>query len=110
MKIHKKYEHHSKGTFYYGKREEIPLRINLSSFSSIKMTDPLHFHKKSTQFFLVVEGEITLEVNGKSVTLSKDNLLEIVPKEKYRVRRVKKGSKYVVIGTKNAEGDRVEVY
>ena len=110
IKWHKKFDHHTSGVAYFGERGEVPLRINLSiNDSEVDLQEPLHYHKESAQLFLVVEGSVTIEVEGERFNVTPDKLLEIEPGAKYRVIQVSKNSKWLVIGTVNKEGDRVEV-
>jgi mannose-6-phosphate isomerase-like protein (cupin superfamily) len=97
---------------YYGNRESIPLRINVIKFEAEGLADwdPLHYHKTSTQFFIVLEGALSVEVDGNKIEVDQNTVLEIKPNTKYRVRAITKApASYVCVGTKNLEGDRVVV-
>lgn len=109
LKIHKKYPREIEGVSFYGKREDIKLRINYGELKrKSQINDPLHYHKKSTQFFLVIQGKILVEVDNKKMTFSSGCVYEITPKTKYRVlSSLTEVSSYIVIGTENKVSDRV---
>ena len=96
----------------YGERKDIQLRINREDFSQegVLRSDPLHFHKESTQFFIVSEGVFRVKVNGEFVEVDKDVVLEIKPGTTYQDYEVLKAPcTCFTIGTHNNEEDRIEV-
>ncbi len=97
---------------YYGERENISIRINREDLLTEGPFDwdPLHYHKQSTQFFIVTEGEMLIEVEGEEVILNQEKVLEIKPNTKYRGKAVLKAPcTCLTIGTYNVQGDRVVV-
>lgn len=79
------------GNFYFGDYGEIPLgisqtRIDDKNFNKSK--DTLHYHKKGTEYYLTIEGEAMLEVEGTEVKLNKNQLVMVELGEKHYVKLV----------------------
>ena len=111
MKLHKKFEHELPGVGYWGERPEVGLRMNFGIFEAGKTfpEDPIHYHKTRITYFCVLEGSMDIEVEGEKIILTKENMLEVLPMEKYRTLSVgREGCKFVVIGSHNEE-DKVIV-
>ena len=97
---------------FFGERENIQLRINRQDFETagILKSDPLHFHKESTQFFIVTEGVFRVKVAGDFVDVDKNALLEITPGTTYQDYEVLSAPcTCFTIGTYNNEKDTVVV-
>lgn len=96
----------------FGERKDIELRINKVEYTqecSID-SDPLHYHKQSTVFFIVATGIYLVEVEGETIELNQDSVLEIKPGTKYKAKAVIKAPCIcITVGTYNDEGDRVVV-
>lgn len=66
-----------------------------------------HFHTKARQFFYVLEGELTMEVEGRLHALGARGGLEIGPGEKHQARNeTGKEVRFLVISAPPAQGDR----
>lgn len=50
-----------------------------SLYSSLSKEPPAHYHPYQTEDFIVLEGELTVRINGKLKTLKKDEALHIEP-------------------------------
>jgi mannose-6-phosphate isomerase-like protein (cupin superfamily) len=96
---------------YWGEYDEIELGISEGKMDETgPFNDPLHYHKEGTVFFLCLEGKGEIEVEGKIASLEKDVLLEIKPKEKYRVTRsLITPFHFIVMCTRNTESDKIVV-
>lgn len=76
---------------YFGNYGEIPLGISLAHFKKDDIIeDPLHFHQKGFEFYLIVEGAGILEVNGKEIELNSENVAMVEPGEKHRIKSILK--------------------
>lgn len=66
-----------------------------------------HFHAKARQFFYVLEGELTMEVEGRPHALGVREGLEIGPGEKHQAKNESaRGVRFLVISSPPAQGDR----
>ena len=86
MRIYKKKGKSIPGWGYWGDYGEIEIGLSSGYVKSPKdfQPDPLHYHQKGTIYILVLEGKGFVEVEGKQVTIAKDEVLRINPREKYR--------------------------
>ncbi|HUB18982.1 MAG TPA: cupin domain-containing protein [Acidobacteriaceae bacterium] len=67
-----------------------------------------HFHTKARQFFYVLEGELTMEIEGRLHALGERQGLEIAPGEKHQARNESSGDvRFLVMSAPPAQGDRV---
>jgi len=100
----------TKGLGYWGEYNEIPLGLSSGEIRSPEdfQSEKLHWHEKGLSYFIGIEGVGIIEVNGVEVQLKKDDCLEILPGEKYRVIGASQlPFKWVVICTQNTEHDKV---
>lgn len=110
FKIHSKFNKGIKDFFFYGKREEISLRISRGLLEKGDIDEKLHYHKNSTQYFLIVKGIIKLLLDNKEELFIEDNVYEISPMTKYRILSCESNEcDWIVIGTVNDPEDRVEI-
>ena len=66
-----------------------------------------HFHNKSRQFFYVLEGEVTMEVEGQLFPLLARQGLEIAPGRPHQVlNRSGIDARFLVISQPPSHGDR----
>lgn len=67
-----------------------------------------HFHTRARQFFYVLDGELTLEVEGRRHLLSARLGLEIGPGERHQaLNESDRDVRFLVISSPPAQGDRV---
>jgi mannose-6-phosphate isomerase-like protein (cupin superfamily) len=67
-----------------------------------------HIHQWSRQFFFVLEGELTLEVENRSVTLGPEQGLEIAPGQAHQAMNLSKAEvRMIVVSQPHSHGDRV---
>jgi len=90
--------------------------VNQDSLSVIQERVPpgkgerLHFHSTSRQFFFVLEGSATLQVDGRPIVLKKHEGLEVSPKSRHLLRNdLNSDLSFLVISTPRSHGDRVDV-
>jgi len=68
----------------------------------------LHYHKKSNQFFFVLSGVATIEVNGESIKLKKHQGYFIKRATAHQLRNEsKKDLTFLVISQPKSHGDRI---
>jgi len=66
-----------------------------------------HFHRKSRQFFYVLDGELTMEVDGRQHTLDPRQGLEIAPGQPHQaMNRSASDTRFLVISQPPSHGDR----
>jgi quercetin dioxygenase-like cupin family protein len=73
-----------------------------------------HFHTKARQFFYVLEGELTLEVEGAVHRLGPRQGLEIAPGERHQAFNASREEcamdvRFLVVSAPPGQGDRVNV-
>jgi mannose-6-phosphate isomerase-like protein (cupin superfamily) len=67
-----------------------------------------HFHTKARQFFYVLEGELTMEVEGVTHRVGARHGIEIGPGETHQARNESGAEvRFLVISAPPAQGDRV---
>ena len=68
-----------------------------------------HFHNKARQFFYILDGEATFEIEGRTLTLQAHQGIEIPAKVAHQFRNESSAVvKFLVISVPKAHGDRVE--
>ena len=66
-----------------------------------------HFHHRARQFFFVLEGELTMEVEGSQATLNARQGIEIAPGERHQAKNVSQADvRFLVISQPPSHGDR----
>lgn len=69
-----------------------------------------HLHRLARQVFIVLEGELTIEVRGEQRVLGPQASLEVAPGTPHTVRNTAVGdSEFLVISTPPSHGDRVDL-
>jgi mannose-6-phosphate isomerase-like protein (cupin superfamily) len=67
-----------------------------------------HFHTRSRQFFYVLDGEATLELDGVTHRLQRGDGLHVPPEVAHQVRNDGSADvRFIVISAPKAHGDRV---
>jgi quercetin dioxygenase-like cupin family protein len=68
-----------------------------------------HFHSQARQFFYVLAGELTMEVEGRVYGLKSGQGIEITPGERHQARNPEDAGedvRFLVISTPTSQGDR----
>ena len=82
-------------------------RMPPGSDLSLGSQEQRHFHIHSRQFFYVLEGELTLEVEGRILTLELRQGLEIAPGKPHQAfNRSGRDARFLVISHPPSHGDR----
>lgn len=69
-----------------------------------------HYHCQSRQFFLVLSGELTMELEGELHTLSAHQGIEIPPQAKHQAQNLSQHAvEFVVISHPTTRGDRIDI-
>ena len=67
-----------------------------------------HFHERARQFFYVLQGELTIEVEGEHIVLSNGEGMEIAPGERHQVlNRSNEPVRFLVTSQPPSHGDRI---
>jgi mannose-6-phosphate isomerase-like protein (cupin superfamily) len=67
-----------------------------------------HAHTRARQFFYVLEGELTIEIEGEVNRIGARQGLEIAPGEAHQVRNESAADvRFLVVSSPPAQGDRV---
>ncbi|WP_300675701.1 cupin domain-containing protein [Soonwooa sp.] len=75
-----------------------------------KTEESLHFHQKSQQFFYILKGVATFEVEGETVIVNSNQGLHIKPNTNHRIfNREDFDLEFLVISEPKSHGDRVNL-
>ncbi|WP_041580541.1 cupin domain-containing protein [Bacillus sp. 1NLA3E] len=67
-----------------------------------------HYHNQARQFFFVLSGTATIEINGKRTTLNTNEGIEIPPLISHQMINESNGDvEFLVISSPNSRGDRI---
>jgi len=73
-------------------------------------SEVLHYHEKAEQFFFVLSGTATLEVEGATHQLPTNSGLHVPAGKAHQLRNQKEEDLYfIVVSTPPSHGDRVEL-
>lgn len=73
-----------------------------------KSSEVRHFHNQARQFFFVLSGTATLEVNGERIILNSQEGVEIAPLTPHQmINDSNKDVEFLVISQPTSKGDRV---
>jgi mannose-6-phosphate isomerase-like protein (cupin superfamily) len=69
-----------------------------------------HYHQKAKQFFFVLSGILTLEIDGKEIVLTRHEGVEIPPLTPHQAfNRSSEDVEFLVISKPASQGDRVSL-
>lgn len=75
-----------------------------------KTSEVKHFHQKAKQFFFVLSGQATIEVNGEIIMLNENEGIEILPKIPHQMMNNSDCDiEFIVISSPTSKCDRVLV-
>ena len=75
-----------------------------------KTSEKLHFHKLAQQFFYILKGIATFELNGKTIIVQENQGLHIKPNEKHRIfNKSNFDLEFIVISEPKSHGDRINL-
>ncbi|WP_313890923.1 cupin domain-containing protein [Psychrobacillus sp.] len=71
-------------------------------------TEIMHFHNQARQFFFVLSGMATMEIEGELITLGPNEGIEVPPLVQHQMRNESdQDTEFLVISQPNSRGDRV---
>jgi mannose-6-phosphate isomerase-like protein (cupin superfamily) len=70
------------------------------------LNEKLHYHSKDSEYFYVLHGCLTLEVEGKTIEVKEKMCLETAPKEKHKIISFISGTEYIVVRTNLLPGEK----
>jgi len=66
-----------------------------------------HFHQKAQQFFFILKGTATFEIDGESIKINEQEGIHIKPYQKHRIRNLQADDlEFLVISEPRAQNDR----
>lgn len=112
MKIYPKQSKASResGNFYFGNYGEIPIGISFAEVINTEdeTQDKLHYHIKSNEFYITLEWEWILEIEGKEMVLQQNEMIMVEPNEKHRIiKATKTPFRFIAISTEKDKDDKV---
>jgi len=74
-----------------------------------KTSEQRHLHDRARQFFYVLAGELTLEVEGEELLLRANEGLEVAPKQAHQAfNRGEQDVRFLVTSQPPSHGDRID--
>ena len=95
--------------WYCGWWNDSPIQINFAERQTRYRNEALHYHRDFYEYYLVVDGELTLEVEGTRHQLTRDEMIVVEPMEHHQVVELSAGCKYVSVKSQSYEGNKVRV-
>ncbi|MGE7841167.1 cupin domain-containing protein [Lysinibacillus sp. NPDC093712] len=69
-----------------------------------------HYHHEAQQFFFVLSGKATMEIDGKQIILQANEGIEVPPLHSHQMRNdSQEDVEFLVISQPNSRGDRIPV-
>ena len=99
-------------SFYFGEFGDVDLGISVTEMKRVAdiYKDTKHYHKESTEYYLVLEGKVTFEVEGKLVEINQQQTLMVEAGEEHWLVEVKKLPCTIIsISSKKLLNDKVVV-
>ena len=90
MKLYPKQLKDNPYNYFYGNYGEIPVGISVVSVGEFNQnfTDAKHVHEVATEFYVVTQGKILVEVGGKDIEVDAENMLMVEPGEAHLVKSI----------------------
>jgi len=83
---------------------------NLKKKMPSKTAENLHFHKKAQQFFYILKGIATFELEGELFVINEKQGFHIEPNQKHRIlNNTESDLEFIVISEPKSHGDRVNL-
>lgn len=75
---------------YYGSFGDIPVGISVTTIADFdqSFSDQMHHHIDASEFYLVVQGRLLLEVNDQDIEVDSNHVVMVEPTERHRVKSV----------------------
>lgn len=105
----KKFKADKKG-WYCGFWNNSPLAINFAARKQLYPSEKLHYHRDFCEYYLIIDGEMTLTVNKKEARLKRGDLVMVEPGEIHRVVSLgSKGCTYVNVKQKSYKNGTISI-
>jgi len=73
-------------------------------------SEQLHYHEKSQQFFFILAGTATLEIEGNQIEVSPHEGLQVLPGEKHRIiNNGKTNLEFILCSQPSISHDRINI-
>ncbi len=73
-------------------------------------TEQMHYHKRARQFFYLLSGTATFNIDGKIFSVNAGQGINILPGEKHRISNQTEAEiTFLVVSVPKSHGDRVNV-
>jgi quercetin dioxygenase-like cupin family protein len=86
--------------------DDIPIQLGIK-FGLSSLGKP-HIHRTMHEYFLILQGSISLSVNGKTISLNKGDLLIVDPNESHEMLSKSDDAHYLLLMPKAVQNDKVE--
>lgn len=75
-----------------------------------KTSEVKHFHQKAKQFFFVLSGQATIEINEEVILLNQHEGIEVLPKIHHQMmNNTDCDIEFIVVSSPTSKGDRILV-
>ena len=73
-------------------------------------SEQLHYHEKTQQFFFILAGTATLEIEGNQIEVSTHEGLQVLPGEKHRIiNNGKTDLEFILCSQPSISNDRINI-
>ena len=99
-------------SFYFGDYGEVDLGISVTEITSPAdlYQDTKHYHKESTEYYLILQGEATFEVVGEPIKVGQQQTLMVEAGESHWLVKVDKTPCTIIsIASKKLQEDKILV-
>jgi AraC family transcriptional activator of pobA len=86
---------------------DMPIQLGVKSINS-----PIgrnHFHRTMHEYFLILEGKISLSIESRQIEINKGDLLIIDPGESHKITSKSPDAKYILLMPRAIPNDKVEI-
>ena len=73
-------------------------------------SEQLHYHQKSEQFFFIIGGTATFEIEGRQIEVNTHEGLQVLPGEKHRIiNNGKTNLEFILCSQPSISNDRINI-
>lgn len=90
MKVYTKQTKADGVSSYFGNFGEIPVGISVAHVDEVNQNfrDTKHIHHTATEYYIVTQGKLLLEVNGSDIEADADSVVMVEPQEPHFVKSI----------------------
>jgi mannose-6-phosphate isomerase-like protein (cupin superfamily) len=85
------------------------VEIGISQRNSQSRPDSQHFHRETKEFYLVISGQLVLQINNKTIILKPLEMVVVLPNSIHAVIKAVDDTKFIVIKSPSGLNDKVIV-